>query len=324
MNREGHSTERGEIRSPRALARFAIALVVLFGAPSLSSGSSLTCWRELTQTLPAPRLVVENDRRVVVQVAPPDARSAWLNGVARLAGWPLGVPQFSRLYFQAHHADPSRPGPTRLLDAMKVTVAVDPDALATIPRTGPLLVAANHPRSGVDGLAVADMLLRVRSDVKVMMNSFMTALPEVGEGAVAVGETRQEKVLALRQASEWLEAGHALVVFPAGAVSTVKDGDRYVDPLWMPGAARLAQRTDAPILPVHVDGGPTPFFMQMRQLHVGTSYLLLMREFLAQRGDTVRLTLRTLIAADEVAAMNTDDLLHRVREAVYDTRGDTE
>jgi putative hemolysin len=241
-----------------------------------------------------------------------------MNGVVALAGPAVGVPQFSRLYREFRHADPAIYPARRLLDAMNICVVVDPDDVARVPAVGPLVVVANHPRFGLDGLAIADAVRRVRSDVKVMVNAFMGALPEIVETAILVPTSLKGKAEALRAAGKWLEQGGTLVVFPAGDVSADWDGTRYVDPPWQVGAVRLAQRHRAHVLPAFVDGGPSSFYARVRAFHPSLAYPLMLREFLAQRDGTITLRFREAVDGKTLAALPADRAIEALRAAVYD------
>jgi len=65
----------------------------------------------------------------------------------------------------------------RILRSLNVAYEVSPEELANIPQCGPLVVIANHPYGGIEGVILAALLLSVRSDVKVMANSVLYSFP---------------------------------------------------------------------------------------------------------------------------------------------------
>jgi len=110
----------------------------------------------------------------------------------------------------------------RLLD---VAAEVSAPEIARIPHRGGLLVLVNHPFGIIDGLVVGDLLHRLRGDVKILTHSLLCQPPEAAEVLLPVDfspgpEARRISLDTRRRAQEWLAAGHVVVVFPAGSVST--------------------------------------------------------------------------------------------------------
>ncbi|MCH1487912.1 MAG: hypothetical protein L7S59_02965, partial [Pseudomonadales bacterium] len=68
-----------------------------------------------------------------------------------------------------------------VLDSLKVTLEVSDqrETIKKIPAEGPLLVVANHPLGGLEGVAIASFLLRHRPDTKVLTNALLTKIPEL-------------------------------------------------------------------------------------------------------------------------------------------------
>src|SRR6201991_5117319 len=54
---------------------------------------------------------------------------------------------------------------------MRLSVEYDPKKLDALPRSGPLVIVANHPFGLIDGLLIGHLANRVRRDFKVLTNS---------------------------------------------------------------------------------------------------------------------------------------------------------
>jgi len=65
------------------------------------------------------------------------------------------------------------------LEAFGVRCNLRPQELAHIPAKGPVVVVANHPFGGLEGLVLARMLLTVRPDARVMANALLARIPEL-------------------------------------------------------------------------------------------------------------------------------------------------
>src|SRR6478609_6840469 len=75
----------------------------------------------------------------------------------------------------------SRPGDfaARSLSALNITYDVSPEGLTRIPKTGPLVIVANHPFGGLDGLILSALVRQVRPDAKILANFLLQRIPEM-------------------------------------------------------------------------------------------------------------------------------------------------
>ncbi len=126
----------------------------------------------------------------------------------------------------------------RLLRALNVEYKVAENDLASIPKKGPTIVVANHPFGILDGVIIADLLIKARPDVKILTNHLLSHVPWLREYCIFVDpfgktESAYASSRGLREAIDWLRSGGALVVFPAGEpiscelATDVMDGGMY-------------------------------------------------------------------------------------------------
>ena len=199
------------------------------------------------------------------------------------------------------------PIPERLINALPIECVYDEADLRLIPRTGPVIVVANHPHGISDGLVSTNFLTQVRPDVKTIGNSMLNFMPELSEHFIGVDvfETRSakaENIRALRQAIRWLEGGGMLLAFPAGAVSRLSGLRMNVtDPPWSTHFVDLAKRTSAKIVPLFISGSNSPLFHAVSVLNDGLATALLPRELMKQRGTRVTVRAGQPIAAEALS-----------------------
>jgi putative hemolysin len=221
----------------------------------------------------------------------------------------VGLTPIGRAYARAAAGDPATDFSTRALDVLDIDVAIASDALRQVPRTGPLVVVANHPSGALDGLVLLSLLGRVRGDVKLLGNQLLNHIPELREclvpvdifGRPAAAVRRNSR--ALRSALDWLEGGGCLCVFPAGEVAHRETSDgRVIDSPWHHGAAELAMRAGAAVVPAFIAGSNSRLFRSVGRLHPLLRTALLPRELWSKRGRTVSVRVGAVIAAGELAS----------------------
>jgi putative hemolysin len=176
-----------------------------------------------------------------------------------------------------------------VLGRLGVSWRVRESDLARIPRTGPVVVVANHPYGGVEGLILGAILHRLRPDTRIMANALLGRIPELHELLVLVdpfggpGATASS-FSGLREAARVLSAGGLLLVFPAGEVAALDLRAREVrDPAWSDTAARLALRSAATVVPVYFEGCNAASFQIAGLFHPRLRTALLARALVDKR-----------------------------------------
>jgi len=234
-----------------------------------------------------------------------------LPGLPGFAGKLIPMAEVRELYERVRSAQDGFRLET-LLAEMQVDLQLQPADLERIPTKGPLVAVANHPFGVLDGAALGVLLSRVRPDVRVMTNSLLEGIPELREHCFFVdpfqtAASAERNLKALKQAIEWLRQGGALAVFPSGEVSQFNVGQAQVaDPVWNTTATRLIRKTGANALPVYFCGHNSVTFQLLGLIHPRLRTLVLMQEFLQQRGKKLEVRVGTSIPAELIAGIEDD------------------
>ena len=190
-----------------------------------------------------------------------------------------------------------------------IKVDFDQSALASIPRTGPLLVVANHPFGLVDGLILCWLISLVRSDFQLLINSVLIQAPETKAHflPVSFAGTRDAQATNLRSradARRHLDRGGVVVVFPAGGISTSPDrwGRRpAMDAPWQAFIAQMLQRARCPVLPIYFHGQNGRLFHMISHVSSTMRLALMAGEIRRRFHTTIRTEIGQPIPFDDLA-----------------------
>lgn len=213
---------------------------------------------------------------------------------------------------QAQLADPTLkdvPYFHKVEKAFQLSSKFNEEFLSEVPKTGPVLVTLNHPLSGLELLAVAATLQRVRPDVKVISTKFLEGMPGLIDNAILVdnmgGEAARLYNINQRELIlESLRRGELLVISPAGAVSTKnKLSDQVaIDPPWKLGVADFIEKIPGTqVLPVYVAGGPSMAFHTARAIHPFAGTAMILREISEGIGSEIHFALSKPVSPEDLA-----------------------
>lgn len=140
--------------------------------------------------------------------------------------------------------------------------------IENVPKTGPVLIASNHPTGPLDFFAHAGPLLQRRPDFKVVANADMARFlgPEI---IVPVRIGKRTHLNAKNPTSsgmhKHLEAGGVLLIFGSGRVPITQDG-KLVERAWRAGATRVSQDCGVPVIPSGIDARNSNYYYGLRNL----------------------------------------------------------
>ena len=155
------------------------------------------------------------------------------------------------------------------------------------------IFVANHPFGALDGMMLADMLLRRWSDVGVIVNDLLMHIEPLRELWIPVNKYGRQHSAELYHQS-MRSATKQLLTFPAGMCSRWVDG-RVADLRWRTRFVKDAEYYNRLIVPIYVDGTLSSRFYNIYKvrralgLSVNVELLLLVDELFRQRGTRVKI-----------------------------------
>lgn len=201
-------------------------------------------------------------------------KNPWKAGSIRAIEWLTAKVTLLRLIrsFEKSGAPFGAPFWPKAIRHMGITIQTPAEEIALIPPTGPLVVVSNHPSGLVDGMVLAEMVNRVRSDFKILTRSLLTGIPEVEEFMIPVPfpheDNARELGLQMRdETMKHLKAGGVIILFPAGKVA-MSEGwwGPAVEAEWNVFTHKIVRSSGATILPVYFPGQNSRAFQIANQV----------------------------------------------------------
>jgi putative hemolysin len=246
--------------------------------------------------------------------------------VIRLIERMTGQPHLKRIY-DDYRANP-RPGESfwdSAIRRLELKVVTNEDALARLPRSGALVVVANHPFGVLDGIIICQLIARVRGDFRVLTNAVLNRAEEIKPFLLPVdfAETKEALETNLKSraaAKHHLMGGGCLVIFPAGGVSTTpKPWDIHaVDAEWKNLTARLITQAKAAVVPVYFAGQNSRLFQLASHVSMTLRLSLLFKEVHDRIGTELHVRIGEVIPFAELARINDREaFMDHLRRVTY-------
>lgn len=164
------------------------------------------------------------------------------------------------------------------LDVMGITLETPADQIDRIPRTGPLVITANHPHGLIDGMVLAELIGRRRTDYKILTRSLLTGVGEIAQFMIPVpfaheSDALQQSLEMRKSAMAHLSGGGCVVLFPSGTVATSATAfGPVIEADWNPFTAKMIQRSGAAVVPIRFQG------QNSRAYHVANALSSVLRQ----------------------------------------------
>lgn len=208
---------------------------------------------------------------------------------------------------------------------LELNLVYNKEMLETWPKSGPLVVVANHPFGVLDGVVMCHVISRLRTDFRVLTNAVLLRAEEARPWLFPIDfaeteEAMQTNIKSRAEAKKHLMGGGCLVVFPAGGVSTTpKPWDKTaVDAEWKTFTARMISQAKAPVAPVYFAGQNSRLFQLASHISMTLRLSLLFKEVHDRIGSNVVVRLGEVIPFDKLATI-TDRVafMSHLRNATY-------
>ena len=198
------------------------------------------------------------------------------------------------------------------LDLLGINLITKQSEIAKIPNKGSLVITANHPHGLVDGMVLAELIGKVRTDYKILTRSLLTGVKQIDQFMIPVPFDHEEnalkKSLEMRKtAMDHLEKGGVIVIFPSGKVASSETMfGNVVEGEWNPFTAKLIQKSGANVLPIFFPGANSRIYQMANQISATLRQGLLIYEVVHAMNKPQKPLVGSLIKQDKIASWKSD------------------
>ncbi len=213
-----------------------------------------------------------------------------------------------------------------MVDRYGLSLDVVGGSLSHIPKTGPLILIANHPYGILDGMMMGHILSQTRGDFRILANRVFRKAEDLNRIVLPISFDATKEAMKLnletrKTALNYLGEGGAIGIFPGGTVSTGAKPFSYpMDPGWRGFTARMVAQSNATVVPVFFDGHTSRLFQIASHLHSTLRMGLLIKEFKKRVDTPVKVVVGEPIGRDvlDPLAKDTRKMMDFLRKATYE------
>lgn len=175
--------------------------------------------------------------------------------------------------------------------------------LKRLPKEGAYITISNHPLGGVDGILLLKLMLDREPDFCIIANFLLHRIEPLKPFIMPVNpfETHKEQssVIGIKETLRHLSDGKPLGMFPAGEVSTYKDGKLMVDRPWEEGAIKVIRKAQVPVVPIYFHAKNSRMFYFLSKINDTLRTAKLPSELLTQRNRVIKVRIGKPIPVSE-------------------------
>jgi len=210
-----------------------------------------------------------------------------------------------------------------VLKDCQVEFEIPEEDLKRIPNEGAFITISNHPLGGIDGVLLLKLLIEKRADYKIIANFLLHKIDPLQPYVMPVNPFENRKnakssVPGIKAALRHVKSGHPLGVFPAGEVSTRKEGKLKVDKPWEAGTVRFIKKANIPILPIYFHARNSRFFYFLSKISDTFRTAKLPSEILSQKNRVIKVRIgKPITTKDQDAYSDLTAFSEFIRKKTY-------
>ena len=246
--------------------------------------------------------------------------------IGTFVGWillrVLRISKVNKIY-QKHKDKKDLPFLNGILDEFQIEFEIPEEDLKRIPKSGAFITVSNHPLGGIDGILLLKLLLEHRPDYKIIANFLLHRIAPLKPYVMPVNPFENHKdakssLLGLKSSLQHLQDGRPLGIFPAGEVSTYRDGKLMVDKPWELGAVKLIKKAEVPVIPIYFHAKNSWFFYILSKISDTFRTAKLPSELLSQKNRVIKVRIgKPISVKDQQEYKDINSFYEYLRKKTY-------
>ncbi len=210
-----------------------------------------------------------------------------------------------------------------VLNDCKIEFEIPEEDLKRIPKEGPFITISNHPLGGIDGVLLLKLLIEKRADYKIIANFLLHRVVPLKPYVMPVNPFEDHKdakssVAGIKSALMHLREGKPLGIFPAGEVSTHRDGKLMVDKPWEEGAVKLIKKAKVPVIPIYFHAKNSQLFYLLSKISGTLRTAKLPSEVISQKNRVIKVRIgKPISVKDQEQYKDIPSFYEYIRKKTY-------
>ena len=210
-----------------------------------------------------------------------------------------------------------------ILDEFKIKFEIPEEDFKRLPKDGAYITISNHPLGGIDGVLLLKLMLEKEPNFKIIANFLLHRIEPMKKYIMPVNPFENHKdskssVIGIKETLRHLRDGKPLGIFPAGEVSTYKDGKLMVDKPWEEGAIKVIRKAQVPVVPIYFHAKNSRLFYFLSKIDDTLRTAKLPSELLTQKNRVIKVRIGKPISVAEQNEYKTiEDYSEFLRKKTY-------
>ncbi len=210
-----------------------------------------------------------------------------------------------------------------ILDQLQIKFEIPEEDLKRLPKDGAYITISNHPLGGIDGVLLLKLMLEREPDFKIIANFLLHRIEPLKPYIMPVNPFENHKdakssVIGIKETFRHLKEGKPLGMFPAGEVSTYKDGKLMVDKPWEEGAIKVIRKAQVPVVPIYFHAKNSRFFYLLSKLDDTLRTAKLPSEVFSQKDRIIKVRIgKPISVAEQNEHVSIEEYAEFLRKKTY-------